>query len=596
MKTHIDKKEDKKTQSTTSIKSQKESNNLSTAQFVNNRPEAVIQRKLEKIAGNSPQVKQVAQLQSMVDNHTTQQQLPIQKKNNTGLPDNLKTGIENLSGYSMDDIKVHYNSDKPAKLKAHAYAQGTDIHIASGQEKHLPHEAWHVVQQKQGRVQATTQMKGIGVNDNSILEKEADVMGKKALSTPNNNKDLKTVGISSNTVQAISYYEYEEDAPSYRGSYTADTSATIFRKENVDAERLKEFKNWMQTSFDFDIYKKGTEYYIERNVNAHTAIREIDDLAEMRNVYDHIEKYSDGYVKGSDRTDDDIRRWATNDSIINGVERRKKDDYWTIKDGVGDVYRNFKKSGKREKDFLSEVFDHYVGLMGNRVTPRINNERMSHYRARIENEVINYKDSLGHTKVNSEKTIAARKGFNNQGLLDKYLYNVWRKDNEPDIEEFEQEEINTPTDKSKVRNTYFKICRLAGIALDWKNEYYTNGHGYAGEPNAVKIAKDMVFKNGQYKNGSYFVKRRNEDDNGYTYHKVKNLSHCSYYFAQGAKFTVITKLQDPDSIIGIATHLTSTSYQVAKTTELANGYLQIGDTIFYDRPNNAGSGIQEYSY
>ncbi|SHM03570.1 DUF4157 domain-containing protein [Flavobacterium chilense] len=109
--------------------------------------------------------------------------LPIQKKeNNTGLPDNLKSGIENLSGYAMDDVKVHYNSDKPAQLQAHAYAQGTDIHIASGQEKHLPHEAWHVVQQKQGRVQPTLQMKGnINVNDDAELENEADVMGTKAL-------------------------------------------------------------------------------------------------------------------------------------------------------------------------------------------------------------------------------------------------------------------------------------------------------------------------------------------------------------------------------------------------------------------------------
>ncbi|PAM94719.1 hypothetical protein B4N84_12085 [Flavobacterium sp. IR1] len=109
--------------------------------------------------------------------------LPIQKKaNNTGLPDNLKSGIENLSGFAMDDVKVHYNSAKPAQLQAHAYAQGTDIHLGSGQEKHLPHEAWHVVQQKQGRVQPTMQMKGnINVNDDAGLENEADVMGEKAV-------------------------------------------------------------------------------------------------------------------------------------------------------------------------------------------------------------------------------------------------------------------------------------------------------------------------------------------------------------------------------------------------------------------------------
>lgn len=103
-----------------------------------------------------------------------------EKPNRTGLPDHLKTGIENLSGYSMDDVKVHYNSDKPAQLHALAYAQGTDIHVAPGQEKHLPHEAWHVVQQKQGRVQPTMQMQGVNVNDNEGLEKEADVMGSHA--------------------------------------------------------------------------------------------------------------------------------------------------------------------------------------------------------------------------------------------------------------------------------------------------------------------------------------------------------------------------------------------------------------------------------
>ena len=111
---------------------------------------------------------------------------PIQRAaapaNKTGLPDNVKSGVEQLSGVSLSDVKVHYNSPKPAQLQAHAYAQGTDIHVASGQEKHVPHEAWHVVQQKQGRVQATKQMKGkVQVNDDAGLEMEADLMGAKAV-------------------------------------------------------------------------------------------------------------------------------------------------------------------------------------------------------------------------------------------------------------------------------------------------------------------------------------------------------------------------------------------------------------------------------
>lgn len=103
------------------------------------------------------------------------------RPNNTGMPDNLKAGIENLSGFSMDDVRVHYNSSKPATVQALAYTQGADIHVAPGQEKCLPHEAWHVAQQMAGRVSPTTNINGMPVNDNAALEHEADVMGERAV-------------------------------------------------------------------------------------------------------------------------------------------------------------------------------------------------------------------------------------------------------------------------------------------------------------------------------------------------------------------------------------------------------------------------------
>ena len=109
--------------------------------------------------------------------------LPLRAKaepNRTGLPDQLKAGIESLSGMDMSDVRVHANSDKPAQLNALAYAQGHDIHLAPGEEQHLSHEAWHVVQQKMGLVRPTLQAKGVGINDDPGLEQEADRMGKKA--------------------------------------------------------------------------------------------------------------------------------------------------------------------------------------------------------------------------------------------------------------------------------------------------------------------------------------------------------------------------------------------------------------------------------
>jgi hypothetical protein len=107
---------------------------------------------------------------------------PVQKQaetkpNLTGMPDQLKAGIESLSGIDMSDVRVHANSDKPALLNALAYTRGNEVQLGPGQEKHLAHEAWHVVQQKQGRVRPTRQMKEIEVNNDSELEKEAEEMG-----------------------------------------------------------------------------------------------------------------------------------------------------------------------------------------------------------------------------------------------------------------------------------------------------------------------------------------------------------------------------------------------------------------------------------
>ena len=171
--------------------------------FNDSRAEVVSLKGIQAAADDSVNLKKITQLQGKAGSSQTvltqlqekanqsRQNNPIQRKsNNTVIPDNLKTGIESLSGVSMDSVKVHKNSDKPAQLNAHAYAQGSDIHLGSGQEKHLPHEAWHVVQQSQGRVQPTTQMAGVNINDNSGLEKEADVMGAKALQTKSKGSDI----------------------------------------------------------------------------------------------------------------------------------------------------------------------------------------------------------------------------------------------------------------------------------------------------------------------------------------------------------------------------------------------------------------------
>lgn len=121
------------------------------------------------------------------------------------LPTGLRSGIESLSGYSMADVEVHYDSPKPERVGALAYTEGTHIHLAPGQGSQLPHEAWHVVQQKQGRVRPTTAVNGTPVNDDAALEAEADQMGAQLAAgtapASDPSKPLESASVSSPTPQ-----------------------------------------------------------------------------------------------------------------------------------------------------------------------------------------------------------------------------------------------------------------------------------------------------------------------------------------------------------------------------------------------------------
>jgi hypothetical protein len=168
--------------------------------------------------------KKLNALQEKSEAHSSDSRLSnLQKKanqNDTGLPDPLKQGMESLSGISLDDVKVNYNSNKPSDLGAHAYAEGNQIHVGGGQEKHLAHEAWHVVQQKQGRVNSTREINGTSINDDSALESEATKMGAKALSSSgvvNQNSLVSSFSANTNVAQLAEDGQQEEEKKGFFG-------------------------------------------------------------------------------------------------------------------------------------------------------------------------------------------------------------------------------------------------------------------------------------------------------------------------------------------------------------------------------------------
>lgn len=103
------------------------------------------------------------------------------------LPGPVQAKMEHALGSDFSAVRIHEGA-QAASIGALAYTRGTDIHFAPGQydpesrrgQELLGHELTHVVQQARGRVGTTTQAKGLPVNDDPGLEREADELGARA--------------------------------------------------------------------------------------------------------------------------------------------------------------------------------------------------------------------------------------------------------------------------------------------------------------------------------------------------------------------------------------------------------------------------------
>ncbi|MBK6263413.1 DUF4157 domain-containing protein [Marivirga sp. S37H4] len=324
--------QENKTRAAANSASQSKNRSEPTFQFADNRPEAIVQRKLQELANS----------------HAAQQQLPQKKassesgrrENNTGLPDNLKTGVENLSGYSMDDVKVHRNSGKPAQLQAHAYAQGSEIHLGPGQEKHLPHEVWHVVQQKQGRVKptmqileqsgnsTTTEKSKIEINDDSGLEREADVMGAKALQNKSTLQEKSKIASDSFPIKTalqakapVQCFLLNDNGLRYRGYYSEKIHA---KKNRTKGKYLfKEIKAMIDDDIDYQLTVKQAFLKLKKEkmgskpqsasskIKGRATKRDISDEESIKYLYGYTTQGGSVYKEEEEIYDDSRKRART---------------------------------------------------------------------------------------------------------------------------------------------------------------------------------------------------------------------------------------------------------------------------------------------
>jgi hypothetical protein len=105
------------------------------------------------------------------------------------LPGDLQASMGRSFDADFSAVRIHQGGEA-ARLGALAYTQGTDIHFSPGQyapdtaggRQLIGHELAHVVQQANGSVTPTLQMKsaGLALNDDRGLEQEADRAGARA--------------------------------------------------------------------------------------------------------------------------------------------------------------------------------------------------------------------------------------------------------------------------------------------------------------------------------------------------------------------------------------------------------------------------------
>ncbi|HTJ42839.1 MAG TPA: DUF4157 domain-containing protein [Kofleriaceae bacterium] len=100
------------------------------------------------------------------------------------LPGDLRASMERSFAADFGGVRVHHGG-AAAALGAEAFALGNDLHFAAGRfdpssdagRSLIGHELAHVVQQREGRVSAGGQGKGLAINDDGGLEAEADAWG-----------------------------------------------------------------------------------------------------------------------------------------------------------------------------------------------------------------------------------------------------------------------------------------------------------------------------------------------------------------------------------------------------------------------------------
>ena len=249
----------------------------------------------------------------------------------TTIPKLLQLAVQRLSGICLQNARLYYNSPFPKHVNALAFARGCSIHIAPGQERLLPHEAWHLVQQSQGRVRSLAASRsGICTNDNGELEHEANVMGSRAMAIA----PLFTASGVFALTQPVTHSDCPRSIPRFLDSAVYKTSA--LPKSSQAVSQLKPSSSSaavnepvQRTKWRFD----GDDWNSESSSSSDTdtylqPIVSIQDQAG--DTYDqNTGRYQRQHQEGASDSEDSDPEWTPRGIMDEGFDRSRNPETQT---------------------------------------------------------------------------------------------------------------------------------------------------------------------------------------------------------------------------------------------------------------------------
>lgn len=193
----------------------------------------------------------------------------------TGLEQTMRTRFASHFG-AISGVQIHYNSDLPERVDAEAYTQGDHIYLGPGQERHLPHELGHVVQQRRGGVTANERIGGMAANTDIRLEHEADVIGRQFEGMLPVSKDgLSSLGLISDASAPNSSAPVQMAGHSGVMVFSDDGTALYKRIEQNEYDSYRRIKGEQDGII-------GDEEMAARAQNAFPYVHEIGEIRSIR--------------------------------------------------------------------------------------------------------------------------------------------------------------------------------------------------------------------------------------------------------------------------------------------------------------------------